>query len=92
MEIVEYVFTKEDVEIQAVEQNSCQFRAGFIYPVIQENGSDELRVYFHLMENDDTVHQRVLVVEKEQWQKWAEAEKSVHLIPAADMTAFMEKY
>lgn len=92
MEIIEYVFTKEDVEIQAVEQNSWQFRAGFIYPVIQEEGSDELQVYFHLLESDDTLHQRVLVIDKRQWQKWTEAENSIHLLPAADMNEFMERY
>jgi len=92
MEIIEYVFTKQDVEIQADEQNSWQFRAGFIYPVIQEEGSSELQVYFHLLESDDTLHQRVLVIEKNQWQKWTEAEKSIHLIPAVDMDKFMEEY
>lgn len=92
MEIIEYVFTKQDVEIQADEQNSWQFRAGFIYPVIQEEGSSELQVYFHLLESDDTLHQRVLVIEKSQWQKWTEAEKSIHLIPAVDMDKFMEEY
>ncbi|MBN7274665.1 hypothetical protein GNF18_05895 [Ligilactobacillus pobuzihii] len=92
MEIIEYVFTKQDVEIQADEQNSWQFRAGFIYPVIQEEGSSELQVYFHLLESDDTLHQRVLVIEKSQWQKWTEGEKSIHLIPAVDMDKFMEEY
>ncbi|GBG94392.1 hypothetical protein LFYK43_08510 [Ligilactobacillus salitolerans] len=92
MKIREYTFTQEDIEIQAQEEDSWQFRAGFIYPVVEEEDSNELKVYFHLLQSDGSLHQRVLVIEKQEWAAWVDAEPAIHVIPASDMNAFLTKY
>ncbi len=92
MKIIEYVFTKDDIEIQAKNDDSWQFRAGFIYPVIEDEDSNELKVYFHLLQSDGSIHQRVLVIEKNNWNTWTDSEKGIHIIPAQDMQEFMEKH
>lgn len=92
MKIIEYVFAKQDLEFQVHQDDSWQFRAGFLYPVIQEEDSSELQVYFHLLQSDESLHQRVLVLESAEWHDWVASEPNIHQIPAADLKHFMEQY
>lgn len=92
MKIIEYVFAKQDLEFQVHQNESWQFRAGFLYPVIQADDSSELQIYFHLLKNDESLHQRVLVLETTEWQNWTAKEPNIHQIPAADLNQFMEQY